>query len=158
MEELEAYRADLLFALGNVIEALSLTVSSLPPDSWNKPSQAASRTRHYWLFHLRALETQVFIPNLPRFLDDSHPILPIFDEAAWMAVHYRPQEPVSAILENLRELRHQELEWLRNLAVEDWSWVARHPWWGEHTLQWWVELQLDVSHQHLMQLSPLTTS
>ena len=158
MEELEAYRADLLFALGNVIETLSRTVSSLPPDSWNKPSQPASRSRHYSLVRLRELEAQVFSPNVRRFINDQHPSLPIFDDQVWMAVHYRAEEPVSAILENLMELRRQELEWLRDLPVEGWSRVARHPWWGEHTLQWWVELQLEVSHQHLKQLSLLATA
>ncbi len=111
---------------------------------------------HYILFHLRELEAQVYTPQLPRFLAEDNPTLPVFDDQAWMAIHYLPDEPATSITTDLCRLRSSELEWLRGVPPTGWSRLARHPWWGVHTLQWWVEMQLDESIQHRKRLPPLT--
>ena len=152
MEELAAYRADLLSALERVVDELAVAVSRLSQIDWHQPIQLGSPTPHYLLFHLRELEAHQFSAQLPRFLDGPHTALPAFDDKAWMAGHYLPAEPASDILDDLLKLRSQELIWLRNLPPDGWSRYARHPWWGEHTLQWWVELQLEYSIRHLRQL------
>jgi len=153
MEELFAYRADLLTALGGVVDELSNVVANLPPSTWLQPIHPGSRTPHYILFHLRELEAQVFARQLPRILSEARPELPVFNDAAWMEGHYRAEEPASSLLEELAKLRQQELAWLRSLPPAGWSSPARHPWWGEHTLQWWVELQVEYSYQHLKEIS-----
>ncbi|HSB67531.1 MAG TPA: DinB family protein [Anaerolineales bacterium] len=155
MEELKAYRVDLLAALEGVIDVLAKTVADLPASKWIQPIHPVGHTPHYILFHLRALELQVFAIELPRFLVEDTPTLPAFDDESWMAQHYSAEEPPSTILEQLKQVRHQELTWLRNLSPAGWSHLGRHPWWGLHSLQWWVELQVDYSYQHLKQLSVL---
>ncbi len=74
-----------------------------------------------------------------------------------MTNHYDPDTPVQVILEEFTGQRIQEVSWLSSLPSENWSTTARHPWWGEHTLQWWVELQLEYSHQHLIELAAFLT-
>lgn len=153
MEELLAYRADLLTALEGVVDELSKSVAIIPSDTWHQPVRTGSHTPHYILFHLRDLEAQVFALQLTRILSEERPTLPVFNDEAWMDSHYHAEEPASAILAELIKLRHQEIGWLQNLSPEGWSRPSRHPWWGEHTLQWWVELQVEYSSQHLKEIS-----
>jgi hypothetical protein len=153
MEELAAYRADLLSALDGVVEALGKMVAAFLVSEWYQPVNPSGQTPHYVLFHLGELESQVFSAQLPRFLAENTPILPVFNDEDWMAAHYHPEQSPSAILEQLDRLRHQELAWLGNLPPAGWSRLARHPWWGLHALQWWVELQVEYSNQSLRELS-----
>jgi hypothetical protein len=153
MEELMAYRENLLSALESVVSRLSKTVANLTDANQEHAELSESNTPHYILFRLREVEIHVFSQQLPRFLAEICPILPVFDEQSWMADHYHPDEPITAIMEKVAKLRHDELAWLNGLPVSSWSRLARHPWWGMHTLQWWVELQLDYSFQHLKLLT-----
>lgn len=153
LEEILAYREDLLAALEGVVQKISEIVSGIPSEAWHQQVGSNSHSPHYTLAHLRALEGQVFAIQLRRILAEETPVLPIFDDEAWMAQHYQPEETAQAILEDFTELRKQELAWLRVLPSAPWSLLSRHPWWGVHTLQWWVELQLDYSNQHLRELS-----
>ena len=153
MEELDAYRESLLSALTGVVDQLSEIVAAIPHSAWQLPFGHDEHTAHYILAHLRELEIQGFSVQLCRFLEEDTPRVPLFDDAAWMASHYKPEEPVQAILADFANLRLQELNWLRGLPSACWSRTARHPWWGVRTLQWFVELQLENSHQHLGKLT-----
>jgi hypothetical protein len=155
MEELLSYRENLLSALESVVRGLSKAVANMPGANQKQAILSGSNTPHYILFRLRELEIHFFAQQLPRFLAEECPILPIFDDQAWMADHYHPDEPITAIMEEVVKLRHDELDWLHKLPASGWSRLARHPWWGIHTLQWWVELQLDYSFQHLRLLTCL---
>jgi len=153
MEELDTYRQELLSALEGVVIELSRTVGGLPYHAWQLPFVQGAHTPHYILAHLRELEEQVFSLQVRRILDEDSPVLTIFDDNVWVAGHYDPGKPARLILEEFTHLRKQEVNGLRVLPSEDWSRTARHPWWGVHTLQWWVELQLDYSQQHLKELA-----
>jgi hypothetical protein len=155
MDGIVAYREDLLSALEGVVIKISQIVAGIPSSAWHLSFGQYSPTPHYTLAHLRELEAQVFGNQLRRILDEETPLVPVFDDDAWMTNHYQPEEPALVIIEDFVNLRKQELNWLRNLPPAAWSHIARHPWWGVHTLQWWVELQLDYSNQHLRELSPL---
>jgi len=155
MEELYAYRTDLITALGGVVDELAKIVNRLDASQWRLAINPAGHTPHYILFHLDALESQFFATQLPRILAEETPTLPVFEDRSWMADHYRLTEPPSAILGEFGELRHQELAWIYKIPPALWCRMARHPWWGLHAFQWWVELQADYSYQHLKQLSSL---
>jgi hypothetical protein len=144
-----------LSALEGVANELSKTVAGIPSSAWDLPFGQDSHTPHYILAHLRELEAQVFAIQLRRILAEETPLVPVFDDDAWMSTHYRSEETALKIMEDFINLRKQELNYLRELSPAAWSRTARHPWWGLHTLQWWVELQLDYSDQHLRELSPL---
>jgi hypothetical protein len=155
MEELDAYRQGLLSALESVITELTKTVAGMPTNVWQLPFGQDAHTPHYTLAHLYVLEAQVFDPLLRSIVDEDAPLLPLFDDKAWLANHYEPGKPAQAILEEFMQLSRQDLNWLQALPSDTWSRNARHPWWGVHTLQWWVELQLDCSNQHLAELTAL---
>lgn len=153
MEELIAYRADLLSALETSVDEISRRASQLPSHSLNLQISSDGHTAHYALYQLYALEAQFFAVQLPRMRIEETAGLPVFDADQWMASHYHPEEPVDNIIGEVTKLRQHELGWLRYLSSQEWSYTARHPWWGVHTLQWWVELQLDYSLEVLKQLT-----
>ena len=153
MEDIIAYRQQLLSDLRNVAKEVSQLVLAIPRDDWYIPFGLEVYPPHYTLAHLRELEIQVFGLQLRRFLVEDTLQQPLFDDVSWMAEHYDPSETAQAIAEEFSCLRTQEVLWLENLSSESWNRSARHPWWGVRTLQWWVEIQLDISHQHLRELS-----
>ena len=153
MEELDAYRKELLAELEGVVEELFKAVAAIPSDAWHVSTGSDGHSPHYTLAHLRNVEAQVFIVRLRRILEEELPLLLLFDDEAWMASHYKPDESPQSIIEEYAHLRQQELGWLRDLPPAAWNRPARHPWWGVRTLQWWVELNLDYAHQHLDQLT-----
>jgi hypothetical protein len=157
MDELLAYREGLLSGLEHVIPEVSRIVADIPANAWQLSSERDGQTPHYTLTHLEVLESLVFNSNLQLIGDQSTPLLPMFDDIAWMANHYPTDKSAQGILEEFIFLRRQEIQWLRALPQSSWSLSARHPWWGVHTLQWWVELQLDHSLQHLSALTAFLT-
>jgi hypothetical protein len=155
MDELIAYRQELLSAMERVISELSTIVADTRLKAWYRSGEKTQHTPHSTLVHLWLLEAKEFALNIRRINDEETPLLVLFDDKAWMRSHYRPKESPRIILQEFATLRMQELDWLRRLSSASWSRTARHPWWGVHTLQWWVELQLESSHQHVSELSGL---
>jgi len=152
MDELLAYRQNLLANLKDIVSELCQTAATIPEAAWHTPPARGQSTPHQTLAHLRALESQAIAVRLRRILDESEPHLPLFDDDGWMAIHYDPNEPVQTILDEYASLRQQELSWLKDLPPQAWNRTARHPWWGVRALQWWVEQCLLVARQHLEQL------
>lgn len=155
MDELIAYRGELLSALESVIPELETIGRGKSPKQWHRTPRKDVPTPHYTLVHLWVLEAREFALYLRRIIDEETPQLELFDDRAWMKDHYRPKEQPRLIVQDFAQLRKLELNWLRQLPRASWSRTARHPEWGVHTLQWWVELQLECSRQHLNELSHL---
>jgi hypothetical protein len=153
MEELAEYRQEIITALENTVDKLSKTAAGIAEDTWHSRIDPYSRTPHYILAHLLVLERQVFSIQLHRIVEEDHPLLPLFDDETWMRDHYDADIPSSLLLEEFGALRMQEVAWLCSMPAESWNCAGRHPWWGVRSLQWWVELQLDVSRQHLAELA-----
>ena len=154
MEELIAYRQNLLTSLEEVVAELRQAAAAIPAADWHTPLAPNQPTPHQVLAHLRAIESQAIAVRLRRILDETEPTLPLFDDDGWMAAHYDPNEAVQSILDDYASLRQQELSWLQELPSAAWNRTARHPWWGVRALQWWVEQCLLVARQHLEQLAP----
>jgi hypothetical protein len=153
MEELFAYRQVLLAELQSIVEQLAHTLRVIPATAWHKPLLTGIHTPYGILAHLRELEAHWFAVQLPRLVHESSPELPACAEKESMVSQNQPVEQSEDILEEFSRLRNQELIWLRTLTPSDWSRMGRHPWYGVHTLQWWVEFQLDLSQQHLRELA-----
>jgi hypothetical protein len=155
MEELITYRQELLSALEADITLLTKIVAGTSTQSWYRPLGGDQTTPHYILARLWVDDAHGFTPQIRRTLDEEMPLLLVFDAEAWMADHYDPEEPARVMTENFASLRTWELGLLCGLPPASWSRSARHPRWGVHTLQWWVELQRDCSYQQLSRLTPL---
>jgi hypothetical protein len=153
MDELIAYRQELLLAMQSVVPELSRIVTGTAFKDWHRKVEGELHTPFYTLVHLWVLEAKEFALNARRINDEDIPLLLVFDDIAWMGGHPRPKEQPRNIMQDFAHLRSQELDWLRELPPAGWGRTARHPWWGVHTLQWWVELQQEYSRQHLIDLT-----
>jgi hypothetical protein len=156
MDELIAYRQELLSALERDVEELNHLGGSLAGQDWYRRLQGDSHTPHFFVFQIWALETHEFEVQVRRILAEDMPLLDIFEAKAWITDHYVPDEPVQTILQGFSDTRLTEIALLRELSPSDWSRAARHPWWGVHTLQWWVELQNEFIHQHIQKLTSVS--
>ena len=153
MDELIVYRQGLLFALEDVVSELFKLVGDTSPKDWHRTTEGTKHTPHAILVHLWLLEAKEFALYIRRINDEEMPTLPSFNDAAWMKTNYKPKDKPWVILREFGDLRKMEINWLRQLPAAGWSRTGRHPKWGVHTLQWWVELQLEYSHQHLDELA-----
>ncbi|OGN94586.1 MAG: hypothetical protein A2Z71_05595 [Chloroflexi bacterium RBG_13_50_21] len=148
-----AYREELLLSMENVVSDLSQIVARISNKDWHRAAGRNIHTPHAILVHLWLLDAKEFALNIHRIYDEEAPLLGLFDSSVWMKNNYRPKENPKVILQEFAALRKLEINWLRELPPAGWSRTARHLHWGVHTLQWWVELQLEYSHQHLDELS-----
>jgi hypothetical protein len=155
MEELFAYRQELLSAMEEDITQLARAGAGISAKDWYRTTGIDQPTAHYALAFLWVEESQDYSVNIRRILDEEMPRLKAFDVETWMATHYNPDVPAHLIIEDFAASRQGELGMLCGLAPLSWSRAARHPRWGVHTLQWWVELQRETSHQRLTRLPPL---
>jgi hypothetical protein len=152
MEELIAYRQELLSALEEQINSLASAVAGISSKDWNRTFAPDQPIPHHTLACLWAEESQEYSKNIHRILDEEMPMLTVFNTEAWMAAHYDEDVPAQLIVEDFAAVRQWELGVLCGLPPASWSRTARHPWWGVHALQWWVELQREATHQHISRL------
>lgn len=155
MDELISYRQELLFALERDIDELTCLGSTLSENNGHRSSDIPPHSPHYLLFHLWVLETHEFTVQIQYILEADLPRLEFFDDEAWMANHYSPKEPIQVIIQDTARLLSNEIALLCELPLSAWSRAARHPRWGVHTLQWWVELQHEVTIQHMQEVKRL---
>ncbi len=149
MEELIAYRQELFSDLEGDLAFVARAEHELSPQDWYQQPEDSQYTLHFSLAYLRTIELLEFSVQIHRILEEEMPVLSIFNDQDWMAQHYQPDEPVHFIVDEFTHARQLEIGLLRSLPSDSWSRSARHPWWGLHTLQWWVELQRDSSLQVL---------
>ena len=152
MEEILAYRQELLAELEADVTRLAKIAARVSSQDWFHLSGDDQPTPHYILVSLWAEDAHEFTPQVRRILDENMPLLSVFNIDSWMAENYASDEPAGVIIENLASLRTWEVSLLCGLDFTAWSRLSRHPRWGVHTLQWWVEAQRDTSHQYFTRL------
>jgi hypothetical protein len=155
MEELLSYRQELFSVLKADIPLLARIEVEISYEGWFRRLGDDQPTAHYVLARLWAEDAHGFTPQIRRILDVEMPLLPVFDVDAWMAEHYVPEEPARIIIENFVSLHTWEVGLLCGLPPTSWSRAGRHPRWGVHALQWWVEQQRETSQQYFGQLLSL---
>lgn len=146
------YRMALMELYGEQIAGFSTHPALNDSQGLHRPLKPGEWSPHRVLFHLRAAEAEAYAPRLRWILEHDQPELPDFDEGAWMAEHYDPQEPVQAILQTWQQIRRESARRLDGIPAKAWSRTGRHIYWGERTLQWWVERSLAHADEHRDQL------
>ena len=120
--------------------------------SLHAPIRPGEWSTHQVIFHVRAADEQAYGPRLLRILREDQPRLEDYDEVAWMANHYDPDEPAEAILQRWQAARQGWAEVLQAAPTAAWSRSGSHPFYGERTLQWWVERSVAHGEDHRRQL------
>jgi hypothetical protein len=148
---LTSYRRDLLQSYTAQAESLrralgdrrSTMQESLEPGGW---------TPHQVIWHVRAVETQAYLPRLERLLARDGAELQDFDGDGWMATRYAADEPWQRIVDDFVAARQEMAARLDAAPVAAWSHTGRHGYWGSRTLMWWVERSLAHVDEHIGQL------
>ena len=120
--------------------------------SLQAPIKPGEWSAHQLIFHVRAADEQAYGPRLLRILREDRPQLENYDEVAWMADHYDPSEAAEAILDRWQAARQAWAGILESAPPGAWSRAGLHPFYGERTLQWWLERAVAHGEDHRRQL------
>jgi hypothetical protein len=141
------YRQDLIDQIGATAEAFCAACRAgrepykpVEPGGWNTHQLAA---------HVRDVDAQVYGMRIRRSADEDNPLFPNFEQEAWMAEHYHPDEPLDSILDQLSASIAGLTGLLHSLPDEAWSRPSRHEVNGDFVLQTWVERSLGHLKEHL---------
>jgi hypothetical protein len=151
-ESLDDYRRRLLDRYLDQVGEYRSHLSGLAPSAVRTEIKPGEWSPHQLLFHVRAVDQQAYGPRLERILREAHPALEDFHESEWMAANYDPDETASAILDTWESVRGDNADLLRGAPPEAWSRTGRQAYWGERTLQWWVERAIAHTDDHWRQL------
>jgi hypothetical protein len=116
----------------------------------NVPYEADGWSVHQIAFHARDVEKMVYGLRVRRTLEEDNPLFENFDGDAWMAEHYRADEPLASILDELAGSVQAAAARLMRLPPEAWTRESRHATYGGgFTAQTWVERALAHIEEHL---------
>ncbi|MCL4273038.1 MAG: DinB family protein [Anaerolineales bacterium] len=150
MKELLEYRVKLVERLGEATIEFCAACTG-----YNDPFAitVGDWTVHQIAAHTRDVEKSVYGARVRRVLEQENPEFASFDADAWMAKHYRKDEPLTQILDELSASVNGLCEMLKDVPREAWSRVSRHETMGgELTMQLWVERSLAHIEEHLTEL------
>ncbi len=142
--ELLRYREELLAAWAAQPERLAAAWAALPE------AQRARRGLGSPWAALAALwqwEAQVGFPNLQAMVVRQ----PLRAGAVLSPADFPPPE---TMLADYRRLRQRALRLVAPLDGRGWSFLSRHPRYGQRTVQWWVERSYALGAYTLQMLSP----
>jgi hypothetical protein len=155
LEQLLEYRKQLLSRLERSVELFCEACNRAGTirgsvDGWDVHQQAV---------HARAVDRWVYGLRARRTAEEQEPLFEDFDQDAWMAENYDPDEPLEQVLAELRGGVLSQVEWLRGLPPRAWARQSRHVvLGGGFTLQTWVERGLAHLEGHLEQVRELSAS
>lgn len=150
MKELLEYRVKLVERLGEATMEFCAACNGFKDPF---AIAAGNWTAHQIAAHTRDVEKFVYGARVRQTLEDENPEFASFDADAWMAEHYRKDEPLAQILDELTASISGLCEMLKDMPREAWSRVSRHETMGgELTMQLWVERSLAHIEEHLMEL------
>lgn len=149
---LDDYRRRLLARYLQQPEAYAEHLAGLDDRAARAPIKPGEWSAHQVLFHLGSVDEQAYGPRLRRILREGRPALEDYDGDGWMAERYDPTEPTQVILERWHSVRQDYAAEVAGGPPEAWSRTGRQSYWGERTLQWWVERAVAHADEHWRQL------
>jgi hypothetical protein len=149
---LDDYRKRLLARYLQQPEDYAERLAGLDPAAGRTPIKPGEWSAHQVLFHTASVDEQAYGPRLRRILLEDRPALEDYDGDGWMAEHYDPAAPMGVILERWRSTRRDYAAAVAEAPAEGWGRTGRQSYWGERTLQWWVERAVAHADEHWRQL------
>jgi len=148
MKELNEYRTQLIERLVSATKefcdaclAVQDPFVPLDGDGWNV---------HQFAVHTRDVNRLVYGLRARRTAEEDNPEFQNFDGDAYMAEHYKPDEPFPGVLDGFNTDMEKLAEMLKTLPKEAWSRESRHTsFGGGFTLQTWIERGLAHIEEHL---------
>lgn len=150
MDELLEYRQRMVKKIAEAPEKLEAAIVQIKDHT--QPLESDGWNLHQVIAHMRDVNKHVYLPRLHRIMVEDNPMFENFDGDAWMAENYQPQEPILEVIAEFKEQCLSSANWLKDLPHVAWNRPGRHPSFGKHSLQWWVERTLAHINEHLTQL------
>lgn len=158
MEELRDYIDELVGRYRGQPEEWSEKAVSIGPDQLGHVPPGQQWSPHQVIAHIMAADNFALQPRLTRILTEEKPELANWDEEAWMAESYDPEQPLDQALQAWRQSRQKLTEQLAGLDMSGWNRTGLHPLHGERTLLWWVEYSVNHVRNHEGQLAEILES
>lgn len=150
MKELLEYRVKMIDRLSKAAREFQQASESLD-DPFIKID--GEWTLHQIASHLRDVDKLIYRERIHRTKNEDNPQFKSFNADDWMSQHYKKDEALKNILDELVGNIDELCNFLKNLPVEAWSRESRHETIGEAlTLQLWVERNLQHIEEHLLSL------
>ena len=118
---------------------------------WQHDQRHGQWSAHQHLFHLLAVETEVFQPRLQRMLAEQRPVFADWNENDHMRESYLPSDDLQTLAERVMAEREKTVEILKVLTPEQWSRTGRWPL-GEVDVAWVAEHALAHGLEHFVAL------
>lgn len=149
MRELAFYRQKLLARARQAAEDLRQAGLRLAETDWYLSAKDDSLTPHQALAILAARHVQEFASTLAQLLDGGENTLSRFDPGKWLKDEYSDKEKWNLLYEGFAKNFTQILNQIEAVDSGKWMNAARHPQYGVHTLQWWLEKELGEMEETL---------
>ena len=149
---LDEYRRRLLGRYREQVTTYADHLASVGAGAILTPIKPGEWSAHQVLFHTLATDERAYGPRLRRILREDRPDLEDFDSDRWMAENYDSNEPAQSLLSRWRSVRDMYADEVAAAPAEAWGRTGRQPFWGERTLQWWVERAVAHAEDHWQQL------
>ena len=134
-------------------DELAQRILRIPAPEILHPPKQAEWSAHQLLVHMRDVEVQAYQPRLERILREANPHFEDFDAGGWMSIHYRPSEPVQAVLADFAAARLWGIALIDKMALEDWQRPGTHPETGPRSFEWWMTRAVEHAQEHLDELA-----
>jgi hypothetical protein len=140
------YRQQLIESLLSAAEGFCAACRSVGDPF--EPLEEGGWNTHQIAVHTRDTDEKVYGPRIRRSTVEDNPLFPNFDGDAWMAEHYRADEPLEAVLDGFSGSITDLAALLRSLPEDGWNRPSRHETLGDFVLQSWVEKSLAHIEEH----------
>lgn len=149
---LDDYRRRLLAHYRRQVIVYDEHLAALDKSAVRRPIKPGEWSAHQVLFHACSVDEQAYGPRLHRILHEERPALEDFHSDDWMATHYRAAEPIRDLVLRWQAARERYAAEVEAAPSEAWGRTGLQPYWGERTLQWWVERAVAHADEHWRQL------
>jgi hypothetical protein len=149
---LDEYRRRLMARYRRQVGEYAEHLALLDDRAVRAPLKPGEWSAHQVLFHTASVDEQAYGPRLRLILRADHPVLEDFDSDRWMLEHYDAAQPTQDLLQGWAAAREAYAVEAEAAPPEAWSRSGRQTYWGERTLQWWIERAVAHADDHWRQL------
>ena len=150
MKELLEYREKMITRLADAAQEFCSACRAFD-DPFTKVE--GEWTAHQIASHTRDVDKMIYGARIRQTLNEENPEFKSFDADAWMAEHYKKDEPLENILSDFSANMDDLCTILQSMPRTAWSRESRHETMGGGlTLQLWVERSLAHIEEHLLAL------
>ncbi|MDH4141475.1 MAG: DinB family protein [Chloroflexota bacterium] len=143
-------REDLLARYASGADAVADALAGITPAELDRRPRSGEWTAREIAHHVADSEAMAYV-RLRRLLAEDEPVIQGYDEPEWARrLHY--DRAIEASLAVVRAVRASSFDLLRSLSDEEWSRTGTHTEGGAYSVERWLEIYSEHSHDHADQI------